>query len=141
MNTMKRLAIVNGPNLNLLGSREPHLYGGQSIEELLSSLTSRFPEADLVHYQSNIEGELIDFMQQFAGDGIVLNAGGYSHTSVAIADCVKAIAVPVISVHITNIYAREEARHHDLISAYSMGQITGLGTEGYGLAVQRLLSL
>lgn len=138
---MKRLAIVNGPNLNLLGSREPQLYGGQSIEDLMSSLTLRFPDADLLHYQSNIEGELIDFMQQFTGDGIVLNAGGYSHTSVAIADCVKAISVPVISVHITNIYTREEVRHHDLISAYSMGQITGLGTDGYGLAVQRLLSL
>jgi 3-dehydroquinate dehydratase-2 len=134
-----RIAIVNGPNLNLLGTREPLVYGNRSFEDYLLELRAAFPELELVYFQSNIEGELIDFMQQFSGEGIVLNAGGYSHTSVAIADCVKAISVPVISVHISNIYAREEVRHHDLLAAYSLGQISGLGLMGYELAVRRLV--
>ena len=134
-----RIAIVNGPNLNLLGTREPSVYGHRSFEDYLQELREAFSEVELVYFQSNIEGELIDFLQQFSGEGIVLNAGGYSHTSVAIADCVKAISVPVISVHISNIYAREEIRHHDLLAAYSLGQISGLGLMGYELAVRRLL--
>jgi 3-dehydroquinate dehydratase-2 len=134
-----RIAIVNGPNLNLLGTREPSVYGHRSFEDYLLELREAFPELELVYFQSNIEGELIDFLQQFSGEGIVLNAGGYSHTSVAIADCVKAISVPVVSVHISNIYAREEVRHHDLLAAYSLGQISGLGLTGYELAVRRLL--
>ena len=134
-----RIAIVNGPNLNLLGTREPTVYGHRSFEDYLQELRAAFSEVELVYFQSNIEGELIDFLQQFSGKGIVLNAGGYSHTSVAIADCVKAISVPVISLHISNIYAREEVRHHDLLAAYSMGQISGLGLTGYELAVRRLL--
>lgn len=134
-----RIAIVNGPNLNLLGTREPLVYGNRSFEDYLLELRAAFPELELVYFQSNIEGELIDFMQQFSGEGIVLNAGGYSHTSVAIADCVKAISVPVISVHISNIYAREEIRHHDLLAAYSLGQISGLGLVGYEFAVRRLV--
>ena len=134
-----RIAIVNGPNLNLLGTREPTVYGHRSFEDYLQELRAAFFEVELVYFQSNIEGELIDFLQQFSGEGIVLNAGGYSHTSVAIADCVKAISVPVISVHISNIYAREEIRHHDLLAAYSLGQISGLGLMGYELAVRRLL--
>jgi len=134
-----RIAIVNGPNLNLLGTREPSVYGHRSFEDYLQELRESFSEVELVYFQSNIEGELIDFLQQFSGEGIVLNAGGYSHTSVAIADCVKAISVPVISVHISNIYAREEVRHHDLLAAYSLGQISGLGLTGYELAVRRLL--
>ncbi len=134
-----RIAIVNGPNLNLLGTREPSVYGNRSFEDYLQELREAFSGVELVYFQSNIEGELIDFLQQFSGEGIVLNAGGYSHTSVAIADCVKAISVPVISVHISNIYAREEIRHHDLLAAYSLGQISGLGLRGYELAVRRLL--
>lgn len=134
-----RIAIVNGPNLNLLGTREPSVYGHRSFEDYLQELRADFSQVELVYFQSNIEGELIDFLQQFSGQGIVLNAGGYSHTSVAIADCVKAIAVPVISVHISNIYAREDVRHHDLLAAYSLGQISGLGLTGYELAVRRLL--
>lgn len=134
-----RIAIVNGPNLNLLGTREPSVYGNRSFEDYLQELRAAFSDVELVYFQSNIEGELIDFLQQFSGEGIVLNAGGYSHTSVAIADCVKAISVPVISVHISNIYAREEVRHHDLLAAYSLGQISGLGLVGYDLAVRRLL--
>ena len=134
-----RIAIVNGPNLNLLGTREPSVYGNRSFEDYLQELREAFSGVELVYFQSNIEGELIDFLQQFSGEGIVLNAGGYSHTSVAIADCVKAISVPVISVHISNIYAREEIRHHDLLAAYSLGQISGLGLVGYELAVRRLL--
>ena len=134
-----RIAIVNGPNLNLLGTRELSVYGNRSFEDYLLELRAAFPELELVYFQSNIEGELIDFLQQFSGEGIVLNAGGYSHTSVAIADCVKAISVPVISVHISNIYAREEIRHHDLLAAYSLGQISGLGLMGYELAVRRLV--
>ena len=134
-----RIAIVNGPNLNLLGTREPSVYGHRSFEDYLQELRAAFSEVEMVYFQSNIEGELIDFLQQFSGEGIVLNAGGYSHTSVAIADCVKAISVPVISVHISNIYAREEVRHHDLLAAYSLGQIRGLGLTGYELAVRRLL--
>ena len=134
-----RIAIVNGPNLNLLGTREPSVYGNRSFEDYLQELRETFSGVELVYFQSNIEGELIDFLQQFSGEGIVLNAGGYSHTSVAIADCVKAISVPVISVHISNIYAREEIRHHDLLAAYSLGQISGLGLVGYELAVRRLL--
>ena len=134
-----RIAIVNGPNLNLLGTREPSVYGNRSFEDYLQELRAAFSGVELVYFQSNIEGELIDFLQQFSGEGIVLNAGAYSHTSVAIADCVKAISVPVISVHISNIYAREEIRHHDLLAAYSLGQISGLGLVGYELAVRRLL--
>ena len=134
-----RIAIVNGPNLNLLGTREPSVYGNRSFEDYLQELRAAFSGVELVYFQSNIEGELIDFLQQFSGEGIVLNAGGYSHTSVAIADCVKAISVPVISVHISNIYAREGIRHHDLLAAYSLGQICGLGLMGYELALRRLL--
>jgi len=135
-----RIAIVNGPNLNLLGTREPSVYGSRSYDDYFQELKGLFDVHELIYFQSNVEGELINFLQDFQGDGIVLNAGGYSHTSVAIADCIKAIATPVISVHISNIYAREAVRHHDLLAAYSLGQICGLGLMGYELGIRCLLN-
>ena len=131
------ILILNGPNLNLQGKREPEIYGNQTFEEFLSG-----DAESLIFQQSNIEGELINYLH--AADenpditGIVFNAGGYSHTSIALADAVKAISKPVILVHISNIYAREHERHTDLLAAYSAGQIVGLGLEGYSLAISSL---
>ena len=129
-----RLLIVNGPNLNLIGQREEEIYGNRSINEYFEALQSE-KLSDLEIVQSNVEGELINFLQQSDHDGIILNAGGYTHTSVALRDCVKAIEVPVIEVHISNIRAREEFRHTSLISPVAIGCIFGLGLESYGLAV------
>ncbi len=139
-------AVINGPNLNLLGSRQPEIYGVSSLDALESQLKNEFSAGQLIFKQSNIEGELVEFLHLFGMpgpqqvQGIVLNAGGYSHTSVAIADAVAAIRVPVVSVHITNIYTREPERHKELIAKYAAGGIYGLGVEGYSLALQWLIS-
>ena len=134
------LHIVNGPNLNLLGQREPEKYGHASFEAYLESLRTTFPELELRHCQSNVEGELINYLHDvgFSSDGIVLNAGGYTHTSVALRDAVAAIPAPVIEVHITNIHAREEFRHTSLLSPVCRGVICGLGLEGYAAAIRSL---
>jgi 3-dehydroquinate dehydratase-2 len=131
------IIIINGPNLNLLGKREPSIYGNQSFEDYFSGLQKEFPLMNLSYYQSNIEGELIDKLHEtgFSYDGIILNAGGYTHTSVALADAVAAISSPVIEVHISNIFAREEYRHVSLFSKHCKGIISGLGLQGYQLAL------
>lgn len=138
-----KIWIINGPNLNTLGLREPQIYGMQSFDDYLEDLQKIFPDIELVYFQSNIEGELIDAMQTAAfgeepADGIVINAGGYSHTSVAIHDCIKMLPCDVIEVHISNIYAREPFRHHSMLSAVCKGVIAGLGLDGYRLAVEAL---
>ncbi len=137
---MNRIVIINGPNLNLLGRREPEIYGAKSFEEFFIELQSCFPSFELVYFQSNIEGEIVSKIQEvgFSSHGIVLNAGGYTHTSVAIADAVASISVPTIEVHISNVYAREEFRHHSLIAAYCKGVIAGFGLNSYKLAIESL---
>lgn len=136
-----RILILNGPNLNLLASREPSIYGGRSFEEYLSELREVFPQTRIDHLQSNLEGELVSAIQQADGqvDGVVLNAGGYAHTSVAIRDAIAAVRVAVIEVHITNLLAREPFRHESLTGAVCVGSVMGLGLDGYRLAVQHLL--
>lgn len=136
-----KIIIINGPNLNLLGQREPSVYGNISFETYFETLKNRFPTAELSYYQSNIEGELIDKLQQvgFDHDGIVLNAGGYTHTSVAIADAVKAINTPVVEVHISNTFAREAFRHQSFLSPNAAGIIVGFGLKSYDLGIQSLL--
>jgi len=129
-----RLLIVNGPNLNLIGQREQQIYGNRSFEQYFKTLQSE-KEGDLEYVQSNLEGELINYLQSSNHDGIILNAGGYTHTSVALRDCVKAIEVPVVEVHISNITEREEFRHKSLISPVVAGCIFGFGFESYSLAV------
>jgi 3-dehydroquinate dehydratase II len=129
-----KVAIVNGPNLNLLGTREPDVYGNQSFEEFFTELTHRF-NGELCYFQSNIEGELIDFLQQFKGDGILFNAGGYTHTSVAIRDCIAAIETPVIEVHISNVASRESFRHESLLTPVCIGLVMGFGLESYRMAL------
>ena len=129
-----KVAIVNGPNLNLLGTREPDVYGSQSFEEFFAELTHRF-NGELCYFQSNIEGELIDFLQQFKGDGILFNAGGYTHTSVAIRDCIAAIETPVIEVHISNVATRESFRHESLLTPVCIGLVMGFGLESYRMAL------
>ena len=138
---MKRIEIINGPNLNLTGRREPDIYGRVTMEEMVTDLRSRFPEAEIGYYQSNVEGEIINRLQEvgFTADGIILNAGGYSHTSVAIHDAIAAITTPVIEVHISNIFAREEYRRHSLLSDVCRGVVCGLGLEGYRFAVESFL--
>ena len=138
---MKHIEIINGPNLNLTGRREPDIYGHVTMEEMVADLRSRFPEAEIGYYQSNVEGEIINRLQEvgFTADGIILNAGGYSHTSVAIHDAIVAITTPVIEVHISNIFAREEYRRHSLLSDVCRGVICGLGLEGYRYAVESFL--
>jgi len=134
------LAIVNGPNLNLLGKREPSVYGSLDFETFYEQLKADHPAIRFDCLQSNIEGELIDAVQRFgfACDGIVLNAGGYTHTSVALADAVAAVPCPVVEVHISNIFAREPERHVSLLSKHCRGMVTGLGLQGYALAVEAL---
>jgi len=134
---MKKIAIINGPNLNLLGTREPEIYGSQTFESYFETLEMKFPNHNLVYFQSNVEGEIIDKLHEFGFDfdGIILNAAGYTHTSVSIADAVKSIKVPVVEVHISNIYAREEFRHKSLIAPNCKGIIVGLGLQGYDLAI------
>jgi len=139
---MMRIAIINGPNLNLLGTREPGVYGTQTFESFLEKLRAIHPEVEIQNYQSNVEGELVNFIQQSAlsCNAIILNAAAYTHTSIAIADAVKAIALPVIEVHISNVYAREPERHSSLLSAACVGSISGLGLNGYNLALQHFKS-
>lgn len=134
------LHIVNGPNLNLLGLREPEKYGHESFEAYLETLRTAFSELDIQYFQSNVEGELIDFLHDvgFDSGGIVLNAGGYTHTSVALRDAVAAITAPVIEVHITNVHAREAFRHTSLLSPVCQGVVCGLGLEGYAAALRVL---
>lgn len=139
---MKRITIINGPNLNLLGKREISVYGKESFEDFFENLKKLYPEVELKYFQSNVEGTLIDYLQQENGkDGIVLNAAGYTHTSVSIADAVRAIETPVVEVHISNIFAREEFRHTSLIAPHCKGSIIGLGLNGYKLAIEALLAL
>jgi 3-dehydroquinate dehydratase II len=135
-----KIAIVNGPNLNLLGKREPGIYGNQSFETFLAALKNKFPAVEFSYYQSNVEGELINEIQRagLEADGIVLNPGGYTHTSVAIGDTIAAIKAPVVEVHISNVHAREEFRRLSHVSAKAAGSIIGLGLTGYELAVQWL---
>ena len=132
--------IINGPNLNLVGKREPEVYGNRSLDQYLKELAELFPQHDIDVYQSNIEGEIVDRLQQVGFDdcGIVLNAGGYTHTSVAIADAVAAITAPVIEVHISNIYSREPFRHKSLLSPVCKGIIAGFGLDSYRLALHSL---
>ncbi len=134
---MKKVLIVNGPNLNLLGKRESHIYGERDFESYFKDLQTLFPTLSLEYFQSNVEGFLIDKLHEvgFQYDGIILNAGGYSHTSVALRDAIKAIHTPVVEVHISNIYSRERFRHHSMLSAVCSGVICGLGLEGYAAAV------
>lgn len=137
------IIIINGPNLNLLGKREPSIYGNQSFEEYLVKLKEEYPSVNISYYQSNVEGELIDIIQEtgFISDGIVLNAGAYAHTSVAIADAIRAIKCPVIEVHISNTHKREEFRHKSYLTAACLGTILGFGMDSYRLAVEALVRL
>ena len=140
-----KILIINGPNLNLLGQREPGIYGNNSFEYYLLKLRERYQNVEIEYYQSNIEGELIDKLQQ-AGfmdmpvcDGIVLNAGAYTHTSIALQDCIRSLKSPVIEVHISNVHTREEFRHHSYISCACKGVICGFGLDSYRLAIEALL--
>nr|WP_299346194.1 type II 3-dehydroquinate dehydratase [Allomuricauda sp.] len=137
-----KLIIINGPNLNLLGKREPEVYGDTTFETYLEELKSKFPGATLDYFQSNVEGELIDKIQEvgFSYDGIVLNAASYTHTSIGIGDAVKAIETPVVEVHISNTHKREEFRHVSYISSGAKGVILGFGLQSYELAIQSFLS-
>ena len=137
-----RIQIINGPNLNLLGIREPEIYGKRAWEDYMKELRSRFPKVRIDYFQSNCEGELIDRLQQAGfgeADGIVLNAGAYTHTSIALGDCIRAIKTPVV-VHISNVHAREEFRHHSMLAAACKGVICGFGLDSYRLAVEAMIS-
>ena len=136
-----KIAIINGPNLNLLGTREPEVYGTETFETNLEKLKIIFPSIDFIYFQSNVEGELINAIQEygFSYDGIILNPGGYTHTSVAIGDAIAAITTKVIEVHISNIFAREDFRKNSHVSAKCAGVISGLGLKGYELAVHSIL--
>ncbi|MDC3338186.1 type II 3-dehydroquinate dehydratase [Flavobacteriales bacterium] len=136
-----KIAIINGPNLNLLGTREPSLYGNQSFEDYFLQLQVEFSQVEFTYFQSNVEGELINELQQANTAGIILNAGGYTHTSVAIADAVAAISIPVIEVHISNVYAREAYRHESLMAKNCKGVIAGFGLDSYRLAIESLIQL
>jgi 3-dehydroquinate dehydratase-2 len=137
-----KIQIINGPNLNLLGQREPGIYGSETFEAYLPELQKRFPDVEISYYQSNVEGELINKMQEtgFFGDcdGIVLNAGAYTHTSIALQDCIRSLKCPVIEVHISNVHQREEFRHHSMISCACKGVICGFGLDSYRLAIEAL---
>ena len=136
-----KIQIVNGPNLNLLGVREPGIYGSESFESYLAKLREQYPDVEIEYYQSNVEGELINKIQEvgFSFDGIVLNAGAYTHTSIALHDCIRAIKCPVVEVHISNVHQREEFRYHSFISAACKGVICGFGLNSYRLAIEGLL--
>lgn len=136
-----KIQIVNGPNLNLLGVREPGIYGSDSFESYLAKLREQYPDVEIEYYQSNVEGELINKIQEvgFSFDGIVLNAGAYTHTSIALHDCIRAIKCPVVEVHISNVHQREEFRHHSFISAACKGVVCGFGLNSYRLAIEGLL--
>ena len=138
-----KIQIINGPNLNLLGPREPGIYGCETMEACLSELRTKYPDVTIDYYQSNVEGELINKMQEVGFfqpcDGIVLNAGAYTHTSVALHDCIRSLRCPVIEVHISNVHQREEFRHRSMISAACKGVICGFGLDSYRLAVEALV--
>ena len=137
-----KIVIINGPNLNLLGKREPELYGKETFEDYLETLKAKYPQVQFDYFQSNIEGELIDKIQEtgFEYDGIILNAAAYTHTSVGIGDAIKAVKTPVIEVHISNIWAREPYRHQSFISGVAKGVIAGFGLKSYELAVESFLN-
>ena len=136
-----KILIINGPNLNLLGVREPGIYGSTSFDDYLAKLRQRFADVQIDYYQSNIEGELIDKMQEvgFSIDGIVLNAGAYTHTSVALHDCIRSIKTPVVEVHISNVHQREEFRHRSMIAGACRGVVCGFGLDSYRLAIEGLV--
>ena len=136
-----QIQIINGPNLNLLGKREPEIYGSESFEDYFEQLKKRFPQVELHYYQSNVEGELINKIHEvgFTFDAILLNAGGYTHTSVAISDAISGVTTPTLEVHISNIYKREEFRHKSIISKSCVGMISGLGLKGYELGISYFL--
>lgn len=136
-----KILIVNGPNLNLLGQREPGIYGTSSFESYLPTLRQCYPDVEIDYYQSNVEGELINRMQQdgFTVDGIVLNAGAYTHTSIALHDCIRSLKSPVIEVHISNVHQREPFRHHSYLSPACRGVICGFGLDSYRLAIEALI--
>ena len=138
----KKIQIINGPNLTLLGKREPDVYGNMDFESYFAKLKDNFKGAELHYYQSNVEGEIINKLHEvgFSYDGIILNAGAYTHTSVAIHDAIGAIKTPVVEVHISNVYAREEFRHKSLITSKCVGLITGFGLEGYTMALDYLVN-
>lgn len=140
-NRAMKIQIINGPNLNLLGVREPGIYGSHSFESYLPLLREKYPQVEIAYFQSNHEGALIDKMQEvgFSFDGIVLNAGAYTHTSVALHDCIRSLRCPVVEVHISNVHQREEFRHHSFISAACKGVICGFGLASYDLAIAGLL--
>lgn len=133
-----KIQIINGPNLNLLGKRETSIYGSQSFEDFFATLKTRFPSFELHYYQSNVEGEIINKIHEvgFSFDGMIINAGAYTHTSVAIHDAIGGVKTPAIEVHISNVYAREEFRHKSLITSKCIGMMTGFGMEGYALALE-----
>lgn len=136
------ILILNGPNLNLLGTREPNIYGARSFEAYFNELSQNFPKASLTFKQSNHEGELIDILHQSdsKSDGIILNAGAYTHTSIALADAIEAIVTPVVEVHVSNVYGRERYRRHSYLSKHCKGIITGFGLNGYALAIRSFLN-
>lgn len=141
---MKAITIVNGPNLNLLGVREPSIYGNEGFDTVLALLRAAYPDITIDYFQSNHEGDLIDCLQRYgfdSGRGIVLNAGAYTHTSIAIADCIAAIKTPVVEVHISNVHAREPFRHQSMLSRVCRGVILGFGTDVYRLAIEALTNL
>jgi 3-dehydroquinate dehydratase II len=136
--TKSNIVIINGPNLNLLGVREKSIYGNLFFDDYLEKLRNRFPDLEIDYFQSNVEGELINKLHEkgFSAQGIIFNAGGYTHTSVALADAILAINTPVVEVHISNIFAREDVRHHSMISAACAGSISGFGLDSYRLAIE-----
>ena len=136
-----KILILNGPNLNLLGTREPGIYGGSSFDDYQPVLRRGFPDVDIEYFQSNVEGVMIDKMQEvgFTYDGIVLNAGAYTHTSIALQDCIRSLKCPVVEVHISNVHKREEFRHKSMLSCACLGVICGFGLDSYRLAVSALL--
>ena len=137
-----KIQIINGPNLNLLGTREPGIYGSSTFDDYLKHLRAQYPQVEIDYYQSNIEGCLIDKMQEtgFTADGIILNAGAYTHTSIALQDCIRSLKSPVVEVHISNVHRREEFRHRSMISCACMGVICGFGMDSYRLAVEAIIN-
>lgn len=138
---MKKIQIINGPNLNLLGKREPSVYGKEAFEGFLSELRAKYPQCEITYFQSNVEGEMINKIHEvgFDYDGIIMNAGAYTHTSIALHDAIKAVTTPVVEVHISNVHARESFRHVSMISASCKGVILGFGLDSYRLAVEAVL--
>ncbi|NLI99709.1 MAG: type II 3-dehydroquinate dehydratase [Bacteroidales bacterium] len=136
-----KIEIINGPNLNLLGAREPGIYGETAFDDYLNRLKENYPGVEINYFQSNVEGELINKIQEagYGADGIILNAGGYTHTSVAIRDAIKAVPALVVEVHISNVHAREDFRHHSMIAAVCVGVVAGFGLDSYRLALEALL--